>query len=159
MSTPHDLFRQVLADTGDRIAAIRAIRHRFGLDTRQAKEVVLAADRDVAPPAGQGEGSTAELPRAKSAVSQPPGSKTPLLDEIQRSSRLPDGGLDIPDLTAALELLAVTPGVRDKRILSLRLHRGGVLYVRTGEASGGYRLVMQKQEGSWRVSEMARWTA
>ena len=42
--TPHELFLQVFGSTGDRIAAIRAIRERFGLDTRQAKEVMLQAE-------------------------------------------------------------------------------------------------------------------
>lgn len=44
MDSPHDHFLRVLADTGDRIAAIRAIRERFGLDLRQAKEVMLQAE-------------------------------------------------------------------------------------------------------------------
>jgi hypothetical protein len=44
METPHDHFRRVVADTGHRIAAIRAIRKRFGLDLRQAKEVMLQAE-------------------------------------------------------------------------------------------------------------------
>src|SRR5262245_47640183 len=44
MESPHDHFRRVVADTGDRIAAIRAIRKRFGLDPRQAKEVSLQAE-------------------------------------------------------------------------------------------------------------------
>ncbi|MBI1917761.1 MAG: hypothetical protein HYS12_23960 [Planctomycetes bacterium] len=44
METPHDLFRQVIAETGDRIAAIRTIRQRFGLDLRQAKEIMLQAE-------------------------------------------------------------------------------------------------------------------
>jgi hypothetical protein len=34
----------VFADTGEQIAAIRAIRERFGLDFRQAKEVMLQAE-------------------------------------------------------------------------------------------------------------------
>jgi ribosomal protein L7/L12 len=42
--TPHDLFRQVLADTGDRITAIRMIRERFGLGLAKAKEVMLQAE-------------------------------------------------------------------------------------------------------------------
>lgn len=37
MDNPHTLFREVIAATGDRIAAIRAIRERFGLDFRSAK--------------------------------------------------------------------------------------------------------------------------
>jgi len=44
MESPHDHFRRVVADTGDRIAAIRSIRERFGLDLRQAKEVMLQAE-------------------------------------------------------------------------------------------------------------------
>jgi hypothetical protein len=44
MDNPHDLFRAVIAFTGDRIAAIRAIRERFGLDLRSAKEVMLQAE-------------------------------------------------------------------------------------------------------------------
>jgi hypothetical protein len=44
MDTPHEVFRQVLAATGDRIAAIRTIRERFGLDVRQAKEIMLQAE-------------------------------------------------------------------------------------------------------------------
>ena len=41
MDTPHDLFRQVLKATGDPIAAIRAVRGRFGLSLQDAKEVWL----------------------------------------------------------------------------------------------------------------------
>ena len=44
MELPHDVFRKTLAATGDRIAAIRTIRERFGLDLRQAKEVMLQAE-------------------------------------------------------------------------------------------------------------------
>jgi len=44
MESPHDHFRRVVAETGDRIAAIRSIRERFGLDLRQAKEVMLQAE-------------------------------------------------------------------------------------------------------------------
>ena len=44
METPHDLFRSTLAATGDRILAIRTIRERFGLDIRQAKEIMLQAE-------------------------------------------------------------------------------------------------------------------
>jgi hypothetical protein len=44
MDNPHDLFRAVVASTGDRIAAIRAIRERFGLDPRSAKEVMNQAE-------------------------------------------------------------------------------------------------------------------
>jgi hypothetical protein len=42
--TPHEVSREVLAVTGDRIAAIRTIRGRFGLDPKQAKEVMLQAE-------------------------------------------------------------------------------------------------------------------
>ena len=45
MDNPHALFREVIAATGDRIAAeIRAIRERFGLDLRSAKEVMHQAE-------------------------------------------------------------------------------------------------------------------
>ena len=44
METPHDHFRRVVADTGDCIAAIRAIREQLGLNLRQAKEVMLQAE-------------------------------------------------------------------------------------------------------------------
>jgi hypothetical protein len=44
MESPHEYFRRVLADTGDRIAAIRSIRERFGLNLREAKEVMLQAE-------------------------------------------------------------------------------------------------------------------
>ena len=44
MTTPHELFRDVFGSTGNRIAALRAIRERFGLDLRQAKEVMLQAE-------------------------------------------------------------------------------------------------------------------
>ena len=44
MDNPHDLFREVLRTTGDRIAAIRAIRERFGLDLRSAKVVMYQAE-------------------------------------------------------------------------------------------------------------------
>jgi len=50
VETPHDLFQQVVANTGDRIAAIRAIRSRFGLDRRQAQEVMLQVEGVVALP-------------------------------------------------------------------------------------------------------------
>lgn len=44
MATPHEVFREVFSSTGDRIAAIRIIRERFGLDLKQAKEVMLQAE-------------------------------------------------------------------------------------------------------------------
>jgi ribosomal protein L7/L12 len=44
MDNPHDLFREVIMATGDRIAAIRAIREHFGLDLRSAKEVMHQAE-------------------------------------------------------------------------------------------------------------------
>lgn len=44
MDSPHEVFRQALASSGDRIVAIRTIRERFGLDLQQAKEVMLQAD-------------------------------------------------------------------------------------------------------------------
>jgi hypothetical protein len=44
MDDPHVLFREVIAATGSQIAAIRAIRERFGLDLRSAKEVMLQAE-------------------------------------------------------------------------------------------------------------------
>lgn len=44
MTTPQELFREVVGSTGDRIAALRAVRERFGLDLAQAKEVMLQAE-------------------------------------------------------------------------------------------------------------------
>lgn len=44
MTTPHELFLQVLSETGDRSAAIRMIRKHFGLSLWQAKEVMLQAE-------------------------------------------------------------------------------------------------------------------
>jgi hypothetical protein len=44
MDSPQDVFRQAVTATGDRLAAIRAIRERFGLDPRQAKEVMLQVE-------------------------------------------------------------------------------------------------------------------
>ena len=44
MAKAHDLFRQTFAATGDRMAALKAVRVRFGLDLRQAKEVMLQAE-------------------------------------------------------------------------------------------------------------------
>lgn len=44
MEEAHDLFRRTLSATGDRIAALKAVRMRFGLDLRQAKEVMLQAE-------------------------------------------------------------------------------------------------------------------
>lgn len=38
------MVRRVMADTGDRIAAIRVHRERFGLDLRQSKEVKFQAE-------------------------------------------------------------------------------------------------------------------
>jgi hypothetical protein len=42
--SPEDVFRQVLADGGDTVAAIRTVRGVFGLDLRQAKEVLVRAE-------------------------------------------------------------------------------------------------------------------
>jgi hypothetical protein len=52
LDTADDVFRQVVADSGDRIAAIRAIRARFGLDRRQAQAVMLRAEGPVNVPDG-----------------------------------------------------------------------------------------------------------
>ena len=43
-ATPHDVFRAVVEATGDRVAAIRTVRERFGLGLGQAKEVMLQAE-------------------------------------------------------------------------------------------------------------------
>jgi uncharacterized protein DUF6980 len=48
VESPHEVFRQTLASTGDRIAAIRTIRERFGMDLRQAKEIMLQAESTAA---------------------------------------------------------------------------------------------------------------
>src|SRR5262245_44257770 len=71
MDTPHDVFRQVLATTGDRIAAIRTIRERFGLDLRQAKGIMLEAE-GVAKSVDEHQRA---LARVLEAVSQPCGAR------------------------------------------------------------------------------------
>ena len=48
MTEAHDHFRQAFAATGDRIAALRAVRMHFGLNLRQAKEVMLQAEGSAA---------------------------------------------------------------------------------------------------------------
>lgn len=67
MDLPHDQFRRVVAETGDRIAAIRAIRERFGLDLRQAKEVML-----------QAEGTAASLAEHEERIAAAPGRVVPV---------------------------------------------------------------------------------
>jgi len=44
VETPQKLFLDVLSSTGDRMAAIRSIREKFGLSIEQAKEVMLQAE-------------------------------------------------------------------------------------------------------------------
>ncbi len=44
MDSPVELFREVIKATGDRFAAIRAIRESFGLDLQSAKEVMHQAE-------------------------------------------------------------------------------------------------------------------
>ncbi len=45
MITPHELFRETLATNNrDFIAAIKAIREQFGMNLRQAKEVMLQVE-------------------------------------------------------------------------------------------------------------------
>jgi alkylated DNA repair dioxygenase AlkB len=44
MATPHEVFRQVLAETGDGIKALKEIRLQFGLSLVEAKEVMLQAE-------------------------------------------------------------------------------------------------------------------
>jgi hypothetical protein len=138
-----------------------------GLDPRQTKEVVAQAG-GAADSSGEHPGPVAtelgrafreEPGRARPAAPGPADGEASLLDQVRRPTRVSANGLAIAELIAALEILAATPGVRDKRVLSLRLHREGILYVRTGEASGGYRLAMEKSEGAWRVAELAKWTA
>jgi hypothetical protein len=41
---PHDLLRTAVTSSGDRIAALRAIRGRLGLDLRSAQEVRLQVE-------------------------------------------------------------------------------------------------------------------
>jgi hypothetical protein len=140
---------------------------RSGRDPRQSKDLLAQAEGS-AESSGAHPGRTAtelerafreEPGRARPAVPGPGDGETPLLEQVRRPTRVSASGLAIAELIAALEILAGTPGVRDKRVLSLRLHREGILYVRTGEAGGGYRLAMEKSEGAWRVAELARWTA
>jgi ribosomal protein L7/L12 len=42
-ASPEEIFRQVLADGLGDVAAIRTVRVLFGLDLRQAKEVLIQA--------------------------------------------------------------------------------------------------------------------
>lgn len=44
MDTPQTVFRQVLEETKDPLAAFRAIRKKFGLSVEAAKEVWLQAN-------------------------------------------------------------------------------------------------------------------
>ena len=44
MNSPEALFRDVVAETGDRITAIRAIRERFGVTRRQAQDVMCQVE-------------------------------------------------------------------------------------------------------------------
>jgi hypothetical protein len=77
MTTPHEVFREVFSSTGDRIAALRASREHFGLDARQAKEVMLQAE-GTAPSLAEHEGQLADVlerafkDRAADTTNQPP---------------------------------------------------------------------------------------
>lgn len=44
MKSPHDLYREIVAETNDVIAGIRAVRSQFGMSLSEAKEVMLQAD-------------------------------------------------------------------------------------------------------------------
>jgi ribosomal protein L7/L12 len=44
MTSPQQLYQDVLKSTGDKIAAIRAIRLQFNLNLHQAKEITLQAE-------------------------------------------------------------------------------------------------------------------
>ncbi|WP_020472860.1 hypothetical protein [Zavarzinella formosa] len=44
MESPHGVFNRIVLATSNRIEAIRVIRQQFGLDLRQAKEVMLQAE-------------------------------------------------------------------------------------------------------------------
>ena len=52
MDTPIDIFRRIVADTGDRVAAIRSVRERFGFNRRQAQEVMIQVEGIIAVPHG-----------------------------------------------------------------------------------------------------------
>lgn len=61
--TPHKLFRKVLDETGDPLAAIRAIRDDFGLSVAEAKEVGRQATGQAATLDAQQEELAAAPPR------------------------------------------------------------------------------------------------
>jgi hypothetical protein len=44
MKSPHDVYREAVAETQDPMAGIRAVRATFGMSVSEAKEVMLQAD-------------------------------------------------------------------------------------------------------------------
>jgi hypothetical protein len=62
-STPHKLFRQVLGETNDPLAAIRAVREVFGLSVSEAKEVHVQTTGQAATLDEHQEQLAAALPR------------------------------------------------------------------------------------------------
>jgi len=62
-TNPRKLFREVLGDTKDPLAAIRAVREVFGLSVEEAKEVWLQATGQAATLSERQEKLAAELPR------------------------------------------------------------------------------------------------
>ena len=62
-STPHKLFRKVLDDTADPVAAIRAVREVFGLSLSEAKDVWVQGTGQAASLNEHQEKLAAALPR------------------------------------------------------------------------------------------------
>jgi hypothetical protein len=62
-TNPRKLFREVLGDTNDPLAAIRAVREVFGLSVAEAKEVWLQATGRAATLSEHQEELAAALPR------------------------------------------------------------------------------------------------
>jgi len=62
-TNPRKLFREVLRDTKDPLAAIRAVREVFGLSVEEAKEVWLQATGQAATLSKHQEKLAAALPR------------------------------------------------------------------------------------------------
>ncbi len=77
-------------------------------------------------------------------------------------ARFPMIGLDAAELTAALVLVAQSPQITEKRVLSVAVQAEGFLLVQTGEQrsprSGSGQVVLLGRNGDgWQIVETSAW--
>lgn len=83
-------------------------------------------------------------------------------DIRMRQTKYPFVGIPIEDLQQALQLIAGSDQVVDKRVMGFRLYDDGHLLIKTGEqraelSGGGDEVLLRKEGSQWVLLETSRW--